>query len=711
MRPPETDLFALPALSADEREGAAGVARRLEPFLAAGGLESVDVAVVARLARLVGAWDPEPLVAMAAAVRAPRRGHICLDLEAPEPWPHFPEGAQDPPEWPEAPAMRDRLRASPLVASPESLHGDAGRRPFVFDGRRLYTARYWDDQLQLAERLRALADAPPAEPVDLPRLQRGLAALFSPPPVSEAAPVDRQAVAAALAVLGRFTVITGGPGMGKTHTVRNLLALLFSQHEARRTQDPGRAPLQVALAAPTGKAAARMRESLVDEMAGFMERAGPAVDAPDALAAFLENLEAQTVHRLLGVRSDDPSRFRHDARRPLQLDAVVVDETSMVDFALMARLVEALGPETRLVLLGDRHQLASVEAGTVLADICGASSPAAPPALSATLRERLGSVGLQVPAPVSPPVSPLADSVIQLNRTYRFSGESSIGRFARDCLAENFDAVQATAALFGPAGSGPAPPGATTLDPGDGRVLPVAVRASILQGYAPTYDHLASPLPAAPEDEPAFHRRALELFDRFRVLCAHRRGQLGVEGINRAVEVALGRERGLATGDRFWEGRPILIRRNDYEVKLYNGDIGLVVKHRNRRGQVRTVVAFPGPATLPVDAPPDAPSWREPKLIRYVPISRLPEHDTCFALTIHKSQGSEFPHAMVVLPPGESPILTRELVYTAVTRAREQVTLVGTRTGVQRALARVVQRGSGLGDRLWRGPEGGQEPD
>lgn len=681
-------LYVLPRLPAAQRRPADAAVERLQALRAVSLLDPIDLHVVTRLGRLVDAWDPDALVACAAAVRAPRQGHICVDLQADDPWPGEAEHRD---LWPTPAVAIHALEASPLVATPEALRGPAGRLPFVFDGRRLYTARLWDDQARLVERLRAMAAAPVAEPPDPEALRRGLAVLFAPRAKDETPPaVDRQQIAGAMATLRRLTVITGGPGMGKTHTVRNVLALLNAQHAARLRDDPTRGPLRVALAAPTGKAAARVRESLLKDLDGFVARAADAVPDAEGLRAFLLGLEARTLHRLLGVKRDDPTRFRHDAEHPLPYDVVIVDETSMVDFAMMARLVDAVRGATRLVLLGDRHQLASVEAGTVLADLCGPVDAAALQA-SPALRAALAAYDVPVGDAVVDRPTALPDAVVQLNRTYRFEGESSIGRFAMACLAPDFDAGRAAEPLFDPRSAD-----AARFDPGDGRALPEAVLAAILDGYAATYAHLDAADRVAPEGEPAFHRHTLDRFDRFRVLCAHTRGALGVEGVNAAVRQALAGQ-GRSTTGTFWPGRPILVRRNDYDVGLYNGDIGLVVTRSDGEGNARTFVAFPGPDALPKDGPPPP----DAQLVRYVLPARLPEHDTCFALTIHKSQGSEYDEVMVVLPARPSRIVTRELLYTGVTRAKKKVNLVAERAAFVKALGETVQRASGLRDALW----------
>ena len=357
----------------------------------------------------------------------------------------------------------------------------------------------------------------------------------------------------------------------------------------------------------------------------------------------------------------------------------------MVDFVLMARLVDAIGPTTRLILLGDRNQLASVDAGTVMADICGAAKTG-DLRLSAPTRAALedcGAVPRDATAEVGAPG--LGDAVVHLADSRRFARHSPIGGFAEACLAETFDASRAVDKLVV---AWPYP--TRILAPGDGRSVPPAVAQTWFDGYAPYLRVLLAPA----DDEQAQHRAALDAFDTFRVLCAHREGPLGVAGVNAALTDHLGRTgvslgpgqalRRLPTDDAFWVGRPILVLRNDPQVGLFNGDIGLVVTRAGRH-----LVAFPGT------------SAEQP--VRLIPPSRLPDHTTCFALTIHKSQGSEFDHVVVVLPARRSPIVTRELLYTGITRAKRQLTIVGTRPALEDALQRTVQRASGLGAALWGG--------
>jgi exodeoxyribonuclease V alpha subunit len=411
----------------------------------------------------------------------------------------------------------------------------------------------------------------------------------------------------------------------------------------------------------------------------------------------LTGLEPSTIHRLLGWRATNPSRFWHDTKNPVPHEAVIVDEASMIDFALMAKLALAVAPEARLVLLGDQYQLASVEAGTVLADLCGPtrmSRLTISARLADDLRAQAG-VDIEGQAGVHPTgeFGP-HDAIVQLDRSRRFSPQSGIGRFAQACLVDDFDPTEAVSILE------------DRFE--DVRLLPHEphgglhreVETSIVSGYRPMLERLLAG-PRASETPAEHHAALLDAFGGFRVLCAHRRGREGVAGMNSSVIALLERERDRldrgsgSTGTNplarfqprgdFWTGRPILVLENDPVVGRFNGDVGIVVQ---------------GPSGRPVVA------FLEAGSVSYLAPSRLPAHETVFAMTIHKSQGSEFQQALIMLPRGESPILTRELVYTAVTRAQQRMLLVGDRELLARALARSVRRASGLEAALWGAQSG-----
>jgi exodeoxyribonuclease V alpha subunit len=580
--------------------GATGV---LAAFNAAGVLEPADVHVAGRVARLGGETAGDVLLALALAVRGVRLGSVCVDLAAVR---RTVLGAGDEPvdvsalPWPEPGQWAAACAASPLVAA--GVHAADDRPLRLVDGL-LYLERYWRQQELVRTELAARAAAPPAA-VDLDQLRRGLDALFGD------AREDRQRLAAAVAALRPVTVLAGGPGTGKTSTVAKILMLLRDR--------PG--PLtRVALAAPTGKAAARLQEAVRDAGAG--------------------ELPASTLHRLLGWQPGR-GRFRHDRHDRLPYDVVVVDETSMVSLTMMARLLDAVRPDARLVLVGDPDQLASVEAGAVLGDL--ARAPGRPePHLDAAL------AALGLPGGV-------VHGVVTLEHVWRFGG--AIAGFARAVQAGDADAAVALLRQ-----------GADDLEfvETDSAAATDAVRTDVVRaGVA-----LAAAARAA--DVPA----ALGALERHRLLCGHRRGPYGVTRWSREIERWLVDALPEVAGE-WYPGRPVLVTANDYDTGLYNGDTGVVVATADGPR-----VAFPGRAE------PLAPA-------------RLAEVATVHAMTVHRGQGSQFRRVSVVLPPAESPLLTRELLYTAVTRAREFVRVVGSEAAVRAAVARPVSRASGLRHRL-----------
>ncbi len=654
----------------------------LQPFFGAGALASVDVHVADQLGRLCGEQDPEVLLALALAVRAPRHGHICVDLgvladvdvlpadaEPDEPL----QAAREPLPWPaDRAAWRSRVAGSELV---DAVGVVDSARPFVLVRGLLYTRRYWHYQQRLAQVLaRRFCEHQPVPDPTL--LQAGLGLLFDP-----TSGVDRQQLGASMAVQRRFCVISGGPGTGKTYTVRNVLTLLWAQNVAQRRLEPGLPALRVALAAPTGKAAARMKEAVGVQLDSFLQRARGALPAgcdEAVLGRFLGGLQPSTLHRLLGWNPANPTRFLHHERNPVPYDVVVVDEASMVDFALMAKLVDAVAPKARLILLGDRHQLASVEAGTVLADLCGPGGGDELRLSRAFTSQLVATSGLDLQGRVEQVDDPGPwDCIIQLNHSRRFGADSGIGRFAAACLSREFDAHGAVAVL-----TGSGPHADVSLIAHQGGRLSDGARAAITEGFRP-YLALLAAGPDPGQTLAEHHAAVLAAFDRFRILCAHRQGPLGVAGLNaeavRLLESA--GIRGFRPRGVFWRGQPVLVRRNDYVVGRFNGDIGVVVQDAD--GEL--TVAFADQSGG----------------VAYLAPSRLPEHQMVFAMTIHKSQGSEFEHAMVVLPSRSSPILTRELIYTAVTRARSRMTMIGDAALLEEALGRTVRRASGLQAELW----------
>ncbi len=614
----------------------------LRTFNDAGALTAADVHVASCLGRLGPEVDEHVLLGAAFAVRAPRLAHVCIDLATVRDRvsvdSDLPVDIRSLP-WPEPGPWAAALAASPLVAS--GIDGPPDR-PLRLAGTRLYLDRYWREERQVAADLRARG-AVMAAGVDRTVLRAGLARLFPGPGP------DDQRLAAATAVLRGLTVVAGGPGTGKTTTVARVLALLYEQAAAA-----GERPPLVALAAPTGKAAARLEEAVHQEAAGL--------DIGNDARAWLLGLSASTLHRLLGWQPGRRSRFRHDRANRLPFAAVVVDETSMVPLTLMARLVEAVRPGARLVLVGDPDQLASVEAGAVLGDIVGSAAGGLllrPPARAAVAEV----TGHEVPASDPPPAAAVADGVVVLRRVHRFAG--AIAELAS--AVQRGHADQAIAVLAGshddvvwlPADAG----GADALGPvreavvAAGRAVTDAARAG--QG-----------------------REALAALGGFRLLCGHRRGPYGVSWWTEQVErwLAAGVE-GFAAGAGWYVGRPVLVTENDYGLQLYNGDTGVVVAG-----------AAGGPARAVFE--------RRGELLQLSP-QRLGAVDTVYAMTVHKAQGSQFDEVAVVLPDETSPILTRELLYTAVTRARRRLILAGAEATVRAAVERPITRASGLREWLW----------
>ncbi|GAB3344648.1 exodeoxyribonuclease V subunit alpha [Modestobacter lapidis] len=567
----------------------------LADFAVAGVLSAADVHVALRLARLGDERDETVLLAAALAVRGVRTGSVCVEL-ATVAGSVVPEEDASPVDlaWP-----RDwsALDASALVA----VGPAAPWRPLRLVDGLLYLDRYWQQE-QLVRRELDERAARPAPEVDL----SSLASLFPGP-----AP-DRQRLAAAVAAGRWVSVLTGGPGTGKTHTVARLLRLLLDQ--------PGPVP-RIALAAPTGKAAARLQEAVQEQAAAI----GLPVD-----------LAASTLHRLLGWRPDSRSRFRHDAGNHLPYDVIVVDESSMVPLTMMARLLEAVRPTARLVLVGDPDQLTPVEAGAVLSDLV--HRPAAAGAVSG-VPAGVAAADLDL-SPVEQ--AQLRNGVVRLRVPHRFG--AAIGGLAEAVRAGDADRV-----LELLAGED-----ALSLEPGTDQ-LEAEVRA------------VADELRVAAESGSA--GAALLLLGRHRLLCAHRHGPAGVSHWNDRVT----RWTGAAPGE--WRpGQPLLVTANDYENALYNGDTGVVVADGDGLR-----AAFPRSGG-----------------VELVPLSRLSSVTTAHALTVHRSQGSQYEAVTIVLPPETSAILTRELLYTAVTRAGRRVRVVGSVAAVRAAVGRQVVRASGL---------------
>jgi exodeoxyribonuclease V alpha subunit len=648
--------------------------RELQAWRDAGWLRRLDLAFARFvLERCPGATAPV-LMAAALAANLEGRGHSCLPIDellddagALLGW---PAAADD--EWralmsalPAATAdWLAALQASPLVwvDDPAGATADTGgQTPLVLRGTRLYLRRYWRYEERVAAQVLQRTALPLAG--DAAAARRWLDRLF-PAPATPA--MDWQKLACALALRSRLTIVTGGPGTGKTFTAARLLALLYAVDAA-----PER--LRVALAAPTGKAAARLKQSIDAALAGLQQRLGETL-ALQPLAAHIG--PARTLHALLGARPDT-RRLRHDAAHPLALDVVIVDEASMVHLEMMAALLDALPPTARLVLLGDKDQLASVEAGAVLGELCRDAEQGRYAAETADYA--LASTGQVMPADCLDAGPPLAQQTVMLRESHRFSG--AIGELA---AAVNRGDSRAALALLRNA-PGPAVHWLQAPSPAAGVRLALAGRAGAEGGYDGYLQAVQRrPADADAADFEAWVRAVLGAFDRFRLLCALRDGEWGAAGLNVAVVRALVAAGRLARHGDWYDGRPVMVTRNDPGLGLYNGDIGITLRPASPGAPLRVY-------------------FLDGERLHSVAASRLSSVETAYAMTVHKSQGSEFGHAVLVLPPQASAVLTRELVYTGITRARQSFTLVAASAQVlATALAQRTRRASGLLERLGR---------
>lgn len=579
---------------------------------------------------LTVASDDEPAVMLAAAMLSfdAGEGHVCLPLSrlAPENLParahpllaSLYEEVGHPADW------RKTLLASPAVSEGEAA------TPMILVGERLYLNRMWCNECSIASFF-ARVNHPLA--VDENRLRQALDNLFQP-----SDDINWQKVAAAVALTRRVSVISGGPGTGKTTTVAKLLAALVQMVDGSRCR--------ICLAAPTGKAAARLTESL-----GAALRQLPLTDKQKATLPE----EASTLHRLLGALPGS-QRLRYHAGNPLHLDVLVVDEASMIDLPMMSRLIDALPQHARVIFLGDRDQLASVEAGAVLGDICAWVNKGFTPERAAQLSRITGTA---VPAGEGASASALRDSLCLLQKSYRFGSESGIGQLA---AAVNRGDKAAASAVLGQGFS----------DIENKHLQSTEDYQSMIDDALAGYGRFLGLV-----RDGAQPQEVLTAFGEYQLLCALREGPFGVSGLNDRIEQALVRQRRISrpAHARWYHGRPVMITRNDASLGLFNGDIGIALD----QGQgIR--VWFP----LPDGS------------LKSVQPSRLPEHDTAWAMTVHKSQGSEFDHAALILPGQIVPVVTRELVYTAITRAKRRLSLYADDRILAQAIATRTERRSGL---------------
>jgi len=582
-----------------------------------GALSALDLLLAQQLAEIAAA-DDETVWLVALLSYQHRQGHVCIDLAAP---PSPPFDQSDCP-W----VVPSALQKSALIGAP----GD--NTPVILDGQRVYLRRHWLAEQTVSEALRARCRALSSSPSLLAPFMESVFGAGADP---------WQQAAAANCALHQFGVITGGPGTGKTWTVTRMLALQCLYARARSEPLP-----EIAMAAPTGKAAARLTEAL--------QAALPGLPVDDDIRAALPD-EAVTLHRLLATGMNGQPRYHRD--NPLPWDLVVLDEASMIDLGLMAQLVNALRDDARLYLVGDRDQLASVQAGAVFAEVCGDAANTFSPAVA----EQLHAAGI-ADLPVSQSATPLDSAVIRLQTVHRFAPESAIASLSQAVRKNDVNALAAFEQgrhpdLFW-----------LSWDEDD-------ILDRMFDAYGPIVD-------AARAGEEA--ATLLQQFASFRVLAAARRGPLGVEQLNQRFEHLLQQRSGQDTS-HWYPGQIIMLKQNDWNMRLFNGDIGVVVANpAGADGKDACRVAFAGADGVP----------------RLIALSRVPEWEPAWAMTIHKSQGSEFSQVLLVLPREESPLLTRELLYTAITRARTGLSLATTVPQLRACMARPVYRASGLSDRL-----------
>ena len=590
----------------------------------------LSAGLIFTLMRLEGGHDAAVLLAAAMACRAAEEGHVCIDLSRLAGGPVGPDDDhENQPRCPPLDEWLACLETSPLV-------GASGQwRPLILDrGHFLYIQRYHRDEQLIAQLLHDRAK-PHGWPIDPTPWARKLKRYF---PDAKTGENGGQVAAAAVALTQRLCVISGAPGTGKTTAAARIIALMLDTL--------GQHPVRFALCAPTGKAAARLSESL---------RAAAAVLPASVEGSGCFPTEAVTIHRLLGYRRN---RFTFNADNPLPADVVVVDEASMIDISLMARLLEAVPTEARLIILGDHNQLSSVEAGAVMGDICQRVGSEGRSAAIDSVYRQLGISGAASGEAAPDQAKPLDNHVIVLSRNYRFSARTGIGALIRAVNAGQSDEVRQRLQNDDIAVEWmPAPLTAPARQ---------QLRNVFLEGYGPVFTA------RTPEE-------ALAALGHFMVLSALTGGPWGTERLNRWIE-SLGRKAGwIETRDSWYPGRPVMIRRNDYRTGLFNGDVGVVWPER-LQGQRQVRIWF-RTAAGPLKA--------------FSP-SQLPEHQTALALTVHKSQGSEYRRVVLILPEQDNPILTREWVYTGLSRAREKIVLVADANVLALAIGRRIERVSGL---------------
>ncbi|MGO9139509.1 MAG: exodeoxyribonuclease V subunit alpha [Syntrophales bacterium] len=619
----------------------------IDPNLNNKYFSDLDIHFARFMGRLSGGHAPEVMLAVAMVSRFTREGNICLDLRSVEgTLLHGDKDGQDAMVLPALARWSAALEGCKVVGSP----GDY--KPLILDNRsRLYLYRYWDYERTLADfikgRIRGIEDKnsgrDPGE-ANTALFRESLSRLF---PAMSDGDTDWAKIAAVTAFLKRFAVIAGSPGTGKTTIVVKVLALLLEQFKGKE--------LRIALAAPTGKAAFRLQDSIRKNKEGLASQ-------DDIKAAIPDN--ATTIHRLLGNLRNSPY-FRHNERNRLPFNLVVVDEASMVDLPLMSKLVQAMPKEARLILLGDRDQLSSVEAGAVLGDICGIGE--ARPYSSAFIGTMKAITGDDLAGSDTVSMPGMQDCIAGLKKNYRFEKDTGISRACNEVNAGNSQGAMSIL-------RSDAYEDISWSDIDRPAALISAVRKIINKKFN-------NYLQATKLHDNSEH--ALSFFEEFRILCAVRQGPFGVVVVNRVIETILTEANLIKPEGQWYGGRPIMVTRNDYNLRLFNGDVGIILPDHGQRDELRAFFRDAGGN------------------IRKFPPVMLPEHETVFAMTVHKSQGSEFKSVLFILPDYDSPVLTRELIYTGITRAKKRVEIWGTEGIFRAAVSRRIMRTSGLYDALY----------
>ncbi len=596
---------------------------------------SLDIQFADFIQRIDGRDMPELFLAAALVSNFTRQGHVCIDLNSTAEKYLLTKENGEPFFCPKLEDWVEKIRNSSAIGEPGDL------KPLILDNKfRLYLYRYWEYQEKLSQLIKNRLNHD-EELIDLEFSKNRLEKYF-PQPLDD--DIDWQKIAAFASVMKNFIVISGGPGTGKTTTVAKIIGLLLEQHQLK--------PLRIALATPTGKAAARLQQAI--------QMTKDKLNCSDEIKKAIPE-KTSTIHRLLGSIPNSPY-FRYNAQNPLPVDVMIVDEASMVDLALMSKLVQALPLEAKLILVGDKDQLASVEAGAVLGDICDTGNPHG---YSKQFYNQLETVtGFDSSDRLDEQSETgIHDCIIQLRKSYRFGSNSGIG-----ALSQAVNRGEGAIAVEILKGEQFQDTEWVTLP--QSRALSEAIREKIIHGFK---DYLLANDPI----------QSFQLFDQFRILCALREGPYGVVQINAMVEQILKEEKLIKPEKTWYHGRPIMITRNDYNLNLFNGDIGIAIQDFQTNKDIR--VFFIG---------------HDDSMRKFHPL-RLPAHETVYGMTVHKSQGSEFNRVLLLLPDIDSPILTRELIYTGISRARESVEVWGVEDIFRNAISRRIERTSGLRDALW----------